>query len=583
MTGTRSTAPKSHAFFERLRHDIMAVTLEKGFQTGYWGDIRRSDTCYFSVAVRIRLLGISGACLRAWGVADVEYLCVLIRFTEGYMPLQEALKNQRTISFRTGIARSYKPSFANVLRAFLPPNTKERAMLDEQAANEDDYWKPSFISRPLDELFNKTFIPIVKLRVAGMSWPGAEAFLDEVQGIVGKDLPNANKYNKPEDLETRHYRHLVKTDHLQGCDKDKASSLRVVLEFAVRHFARCTEFCLVCHRKMDLELQAIKPYVCGRSLCLFQYMTFSFGPSLEHEILTEPYVVDLLVSLCYQSAAVNQLTVFPSGLCLRVPVLGPDPGVTHPKGSSYVFSASKGVQLRTDLLELRYQDDQHGLAEGDWVAIKLKLDDGPASAYYHHRIRGVSGVTVKLAPEGLTSTPMGLPLFKNKFEPVEVRKYKRNFDELATDVQRRVITEQLELLPSIGAMAEYAKGGEVLATWTENISPAALTILRWIISSNRCCIMQVKAEDRIPGMPGYRQFRILMGSPVSSNLNRSQLRNGQCEMVKLTSAGKGASIRQGGERGWRQARVHLRMARQPAPQLAYDHSRRVELQQNPVR
>ncbi len=47
------------------------------------------------------------------------------------------------------------------------------------------------------------------------------------------------------------------------------------------------------------NLEALKPYVCDKPLCLYQYMSLGFGPSIEHEIISQPYVVDLLTTFCY--------------------------------------------------------------------------------------------------------------------------------------------------------------------------------------------------------------------------------------------------------------------------------------------
>ena len=68
------------------------------------------------------------------------------------------------------------------------------------------------------------------------------------------------------------------------------------------------------------------------------------------------------------------------------------------------------------------------------------------------------------------------------------------------------------------------KAQSPLSSWVDRMPPAALGILRWIIASNRACIMQVdddidelfsgkKGEDRLYGMPGWSQFRFAMGAP----------------------------------------------------------------------
>jgi ubiquitin-conjugating enzyme E2 Q len=50
-----------------------------------------------------------------------------------------------------------------------------------------------------------------------------------------------------------------------------------------------------------------------------KYMSLGFGPSVEHEILTQPYVVDLLISFCYASAKSHRLREYPTGMGLSVP------------------------------------------------------------------------------------------------------------------------------------------------------------------------------------------------------------------------------------------------------------------------
>lgn len=87
----------------------------------------------------------------------------------------------------------------------------------------------------------------------------------------------------------------------------------------MRYLLRCTEFCLVCHNKIEGGFEALKPYVCDNPLCLYQYMGLGFGPSVEHEILTQPYVVDLLVSFCYTAALNRRLREYPTGMSLHVP------------------------------------------------------------------------------------------------------------------------------------------------------------------------------------------------------------------------------------------------------------------------
>lgn len=68
-----------------------------------------------------------------------------------------------------------------------------------------------------------------------------------------------------------------------------------------------------------------------------------------------------------------------------------------------------------------------------------------------------------------------------------------------------------------------------LRSWGDRISPAALGLLRWIVASNRSCIVQIdkcpgqdesdrltsriRLDQKVTNMPGYVQFRFAQGAP----------------------------------------------------------------------
>lgn len=84
----------------------------------------------------------------------------------------------------------------------------------------------------------------------------------------------------------------------------------------------------MCHNRITTEYEALKPYVCDRKLCEYQYYSLNRGPSLEYEIVHNPQTVDLLVSITYSSAAEGALSDPPKGMGLRVPK--PDPSKIIP-------------------------------------------------------------------------------------------------------------------------------------------------------------------------------------------------------------------------------------------------------------
>jgi ubiquitin-conjugating enzyme E2 Q len=98
--------------------------------------------------------------------------------------------------------------------------------------------------------------------------------------------------------------------------------------------------------------------------------------------------------------------------------------------------------------------------------------------------------------------------------------YDQNFDDMEEVQKQDTICGLLEVLPTVAQMKDYLSGSpqSPLSSWVDRVPPAALGILRWIIASNRACIMQVnddasKGEERLYGMPGWTQFRFAMGAP----------------------------------------------------------------------
>lgn len=113
--------------------------------------------------------------------------------------------------------------------------------------------------------------------------------------------------------------------------------------------------------------------------------------------------------------------------------------------------------------------------------------------------------------------------------------YHSNFDEMLDTEKAETIVMALETLPSVAEMRTFlidqSRSSEPnLKAWKDRISPASLGILRWIVASNRSCIVQV---DKCPGQTdadvaaakirlnqrvsnvseSWVQFRFAQGSP----------------------------------------------------------------------
>jgi ubiquitin-conjugating enzyme E2 Q len=143
---------------------------------------------------------------------------------------------------------------------------------------------------------------------------------------------------------------------------------------------------------------------------------------------------------------------------------------------------------------------------------------------------GSSTANMSTVPATPATTPPPTPIIA-----VKLAIYNQNFDDLDDIGKAESIVLLLETLPPVKEMRAYllqqGRSSEPsLKTWKDRISPAALGMLRWIIASNRSCLVQV---DKCPGQDetelamskirldqrvsnvadNWVQFRFAQGSP----------------------------------------------------------------------
>ncbi|PKX92390.1 putative ubiquitin conjugating enzyme [Aspergillus novofumigatus IBT 16806] len=506
-----------------LRRDLRAVK-NAGLKVGCLGKL--TGAIIVSVSCRIGRLDISEEAMEAWNVRASEYLVLLIRYPGTYVHFQEllALGNAKypAIQFHVGLCDSYKPTAEDAIRAF-----QGNLPLAEEVLTGTARLRPLFIEQPLDSLLNERFLRIMELRYhLGLSWTGAELYIQQNQGRKPEHGALPDDYFEP-DTWIASAPALFQDDYIdQGQGADKLSLPLIAMQFTLRHFVKCTEFCLVCHCKIRDSLEAIKPYVCSNSLCLFQYMALGMGPSLEHEIQFQPSVVDLLISLTYARAVSGRLTDFPTGLGLKVPgVLNMNrlDEVEHhltilkDRKSSQVPTCHSG-NLVPATMACRL-DERADLKPGDWVVIfqtGTDLKDGP----WHCRVQAIDVGTCEVQLS--SPTVKGQQLSASELLPgpsqVKFMAYERSFDDLDVNEKRAAIRLLLDTLPNVDKMKAFVADSDNkrLAAWRDVISPAALDVLRWVVASNRSFILEddtTHSDHRVTGMESYKQFRLVQGAP----------------------------------------------------------------------
>lgn len=521
---------------------------------------------YLTVSCRIAKLNISEDALAAWGLAREKYILLMFHFTDGYKTTAEILAESEhgrsTVSYRLAVSTKWKGPRQDTIDSFSTAHDRDYhkiAQSDNPLVNDHDgsdsqpaSLEKFFIDRPLIEMMNGPFINVMRLRQKyNFSWDGAERFCQDHQASANGPALVDERYYRPDPIVWRTQPSLRVGDHFAIGGAERVFPL-VAMEFMLRHLVQCTDFCLVCHTKLDSEFEALKPYVCSKPLCLYQYMALGFGPSIEHEILSQPYVVDLLVSFCYTRAIANKLEDLPIGMGLTVPspsyidtvtILGSSPGQPMHSYTSNAFAAAHPSQKlgavydeMTQQLTFPNAADAEMLRSykpADWVVIDYERVGSTGlmeQLCMHRRITSTAlSPTFQLAPsqndQRAFSAGPTPPVTANGGAGIQVSvsPFHTKFDDISKAHQSKTIIYLLNTLPSVSKMkvALLANRTKSVAQICTDVSPAALGILRWIIASNRSCIVAiddlqsgiVNAKDRCAGMPGFMQFRFAQGAP----------------------------------------------------------------------
>jgi ubiquitin-conjugating enzyme E2 Q len=555
------------SFRDRIRSDL-STAKGAGFKVGHLGSLMNGCSSFVSVSIRMSKLGISDEAMQAWKVDPSEYLILLIQYPNGYktgeqLQAYDSLRLTPNIGMQVFAGKRYKPTLKEAISAFTTAReerTSPTGKQDGDDAAEESSIQNTFISKSLSMLLEKNLIPILRFRSQRMDWTGAEAWYNQMQRASSTDDANmipARSFG-PEVVSNSHPE-IMRADHYHQKKQSQHSFPLLAMQFTLRHFVRCTEFCLICHDKLDSELEAIKPYVCERPLCLFQYMSLGFGPSIEHEIISQPYVVDLLISFCYASARFEKLKEFPDGLNLMVPPSKSHQDMQHsasPRPEPYEVGYD-GNRNEVMFFETNMPTGGCPVSRGQWIVLRGRQGTlGEGVEEIHCRVRDSScyptinvdepvvvtlnadgGITGGTIVANSTTASPATPLSTPKWTPATLMKYSQEFSLLGSNREKcDAICRLLDTLPSVNEMREYLSQNHPtdLKNWVARLPRDAISVLRWIIASNRSCIMQVDNqesgknnshnEERLHGMDNYMQFRFAMGAPDKESRFVSEVR-----------------------------------------------------------
>ena len=563
--GRFSLEQDKKAFSDRVRQDVLKLK-QAGFHVSHQGDILLPGTpCLLLVSIRIAKLKLPIDVLEAWHLLPSEYIVLLMKYKQGYCNLQMLKSSsaaQQRLMMHTLVTKKRKLTFGEVLHII--ENRKASGNggdIAGKATNLNETVRSLFIGTALDELLNSRLVTLIQYRLSfKLNWAGAMACYNARQGEIQVSDLDIPKFVLEEDLsKIQNLPECIQADSLQETPTDHPEELSfpcIAMHFALRHVVRCTEFCLVCFDKTKDDFEALKPYVCSKPLCLYQYMAMGLGPGIEFEILSQKHVVDLLVSFCYYSAVANSLKSLPIGLGLMVPdpnrILKPMSSHPHfyllPSQQSNVSSASKETSTSERSMiftaswvpkhceivfgqtpESSYKDSviETTFNVGDWVAFwtsDFRLYHCQLIEKYHPKYRYRNVIRSKCSEEQDTEkissgSKTKKTDLKSETIDIEILAHEKLFDSLDNRGRHAAIRTLLDTLPSVNEMANYlrnAQGLRAQLSGCTEIIPAAVALLRWIIASNRSCIIydeKACSNEIVHGMYGFLQFRFASGAP----------------------------------------------------------------------
>ncbi|KAK8009215.1 hypothetical protein PG991_011766 [Apiospora marii] len=591
QTPTLTTAKVEPKILDRIRRDLRTARAS-GFKIGVLCGFEETvENNIVSLSARVDKLCLSSETLEAWNLLPEDYIVLLIRYERHYTTLEGACDRAAGLSnikFRLRKCRRYKPSLQQALEAFhsdTATRSKATETLDETESTLSEL-NLLGIGQSIDTFMDADFVPLLKLRKGhGLSWDQANKELSSMAHSAESGQSNnrsvamSKPRKKDPDVDYMKLPAFIARDHFKS--KQELSLPLVAAQFAMRYFVRCTDYCMVCHQQVEGNFEALKPYVCGNSLCLFQYMSMGLGPSVNQEIRNQPNVVDLLISFCYAGLQVNASNMhqnrgvreFPTGLNLQVPkifksgsmVTYPAPNLPRPSqafamtfdppttsqqsppeestssvmvnGVMLVDPIKGVINMSTSTFELSAYTDSDKVKEGNWIAIvATQQTNATANVIFHGRVESIISSTVKFKVVSVlpdANAPVG-----DNADAYMVL-YNQNLDDLGGARKAGAILMQLETIPSVATMRSYLAENptQQIEKW-DRLTPAASKLLRWIVASNRSYIVQVdecptedgqpeeglaRPQEHISGVNGWLQFRFAQGSPEKEVLFQQAL------------------------------------------------------------
>ncbi|UKZ62467.1 uncharacterized protein TrAtP1_003716 [Trichoderma atroviride] len=554
----------------RLKRDLRAAQ-SAGISVGVFPRRQLRNAEFFSLSLRVVKLGIPEHALEAWGLEDDEYLVLLCRLPSRYPTVSEicnATFEDWKPQFRFGKCSRPKPSTETSRLAFLTTadGTKDNREADKTNKKSGDEvagggFTPLYMSNSINMLMNADFLKLLRMRRKdGLSWDGAIRRQKLLTKGGHDGLKDLSQDDTSDNLVFESSMPSLRHDYALD-DAEKLSLPMIAMQFALRRLVRCTKYCMVCHQRLEDEFEALKPYVCSNPLCIYQFVSLGLGASTEHEIIHNPYVVDILISFFASALAhPTSLRQYPTGLNLKSVSTG-----SRAKPLQHSVAEACFLERSIRLNPTDYSN-HCSIKVGDTILVVIDgVEPSPnmpiLNGNLERHVCKVTNTTANICSIEIVTTMTGpanvlsLPEEENPTQasnPVKewvkvlIFRYSKDVDDLDESERTAALSLILRGIPPVLDMRAYilSNPSKGLASWSR-IDKNALTLLQWIISSNRSLILQddavpnladsseesdnlEKAEavnpNKVQGMPSHwMQFRFLQGTPERERLFMKEL------------------------------------------------------------
>ncbi|KAM0588095.1 hypothetical protein ACHAP6_004125 [Verticillium nonalfalfae] len=512
----------------RLCEDL-AKAREIGFGIGLW-----PNDDIVSLSLRIGKLGLSVETLTAWHVEPTDYIVLLFTYEEYYLPLETFATMQgkeKPMLFRVGKCKTYKPSLVTAQAAFSKRNQAGTALKDTSDSNDD--FDRLYMSNSLDLWMEQEFAALLLLRIqSNLSWDHAKLAMlahsksDHLRGLTSAPeavtadqeaevlISSTSPYKLNQDYVIQNpgsdSSGLLEISNLSNTKHERSLPL-VAMQFALRYFVNCTKYCMVCHLKISDAFAAITPYVCDNPLCLYQYMSLGFGPSIEHQIISQPLVVDLLITFFMISLQQNKLREFPDGLNLLLPLPIFSRAIDEDSNQCIVdFSQRQLFRIRTDgtiseVVSSLNLGDVFLLARVETLSLDAGFDTYHCVVvsfdYVEDAIMFKCFATIPSTSSSQTSgasTKVDPSIHVDGKKDYFIHPFEHELSELNPYQRAHSLALITGSLPAVETMRQHLMSKPNAAIEDcPGMGKPSLALLRWIIASNRSMIVQIDSADNI--------------------------------------------------------------------------------------